>query len=151
MTIYSWLTVMWDIAAVLRVLIASNETFAGRRRRGFCWSGRGGTAIHQFCRVGRYSFIGGGAKVEQDIPPFMLGDGHPAKIRMFNKVGLERNGFDSGQISVKRYSEPFSVRVSIGSRPWRLLRKATLPTPKRQRYLLNSLRPRNAVWLAGPS
>ncbi|MEC7906763.1 MAG: acyl-ACP--UDP-N-acetylglucosamine O-acyltransferase [Verrucomicrobiota bacterium] len=83
-------------------LIASNgATFAGHVVvEDFVGVGGGGTAIHQFCHIGRYSFIGGCAKVEQDIPPFMLGDGHPAKIRMFNKVGLERNGFDSGQIRV---------------------------------------------------
>lgn len=62
--------------------------------------GGGGTAIHQFCHIGQHSFIGGCAKVEQDIPPFMLGDGHPAKIRIFNKIGLERSGFNSEQLSV---------------------------------------------------
>ena len=62
--------------------------------------GGGGTAIHQFCHIGQHAFIGGCAKVEQDIPPFMLGDGHPAKIRIFNKIGLERNGFNAEQLSV---------------------------------------------------
>jgi UDP-N-acetylglucosamine acyltransferase len=81
-------------------LIASNgATFAGHVVvEDHVGIGGGGTAIHQFCHIGQYSFIGGCAKVEQDIPPFMLGDGHPAKIRMFNKVGLERNGFDKEQI-----------------------------------------------------
>ena len=81
-------------------LIASNgATFAGHVVvEDHVGIGGGGTAIHQFCHIGQYSFIGGCSKVEQDIPPFMLGDGHPAKIRMFNKVGLERSGFDSRQI-----------------------------------------------------
>ena len=65
--------------------------------------GGGGTAIHQFCHIGRNAFIGGCAKVEQDVPPFMLGDGHPAKIRMFNKVGLERAGFDENQLRVVKF------------------------------------------------
>lgn len=83
-------------------LIASNgATFAGHVIvEDHVGVGGGGTAIHQFCHIGQYSFIGGCAKVEQDIPPFMLGDGHPAKIRMFNKVGLERGGFTSEQLSV---------------------------------------------------
>ncbi|MDE0767755.1 MAG: acyl-ACP--UDP-N-acetylglucosamine O-acyltransferase [Opitutaceae bacterium] len=83
-------------------LIASNgATFAGHVVvEDHVGIGGGGTAIHQFCHIGQYSFIGGCAKVEQDIPPFMLGDGHPAKIRMFNKVGLERSGFDANQIQV---------------------------------------------------
>lgn len=49
-------------------------------------------AIHQFCRVGKMSIIGGCSKVVQDVPPFMLVDGNPAKTRTVNKVGLERNG-----------------------------------------------------------
>jgi UDP-N-acetylglucosamine acyltransferase len=49
-------------------------------------------AVHQFCRVGRMSIIGGCAKIVQDVPPFMIVDGHPGKTRGVNKVGLERNG-----------------------------------------------------------
>ncbi len=91
-------------------LIASNgATFAGHVIvEDHVGVGGGGTAIHQFCHIGQHSFIGGCAKVEQDIPPFMLGDGHPAKVRMFNKVGLERSGFDAEQIrTVKRIFRTF--------------------------------------------
>ena len=48
-------------------------------------------AIHQFCRIGKMSIIGGCSKVVQDVPPFMLVDGNPAETRTINKVGLERN------------------------------------------------------------
>ncbi len=83
-------------------LIASNgATFAGHVVvEDHVGIGGGGTAIHQFCHIGQHAFIGGCAKVEQDIPPYMLGDGHPAKIRIFNKIGLERNGFSPEQLSV---------------------------------------------------
>jgi UDP-N-acetylglucosamine acyltransferase len=49
-------------------------------------------AVHQFCRIGKLSIIGGCSKVVQDVPPFMLADGNPAETRTINKVGLERNG-----------------------------------------------------------
>ena len=49
-------------------------------------------AVHQFCRIGTMSMIGGCSKVVQDVPPFMLVDGNPAETRTINKVGLERNG-----------------------------------------------------------
>jgi len=49
-------------------------------------------AIHQFCRIGRMSIIGGCSKVVQDVPPYMMADGNPAQIRTINKVGLERKG-----------------------------------------------------------
>jgi UDP-N-acetylglucosamine acyltransferase len=60
-------------------------------------------AVHQFCRIGRYAIIGGCSKVVQDVPPFMLADGNPARSRTVNKVGLERNGFsDEVQQSLKK-------------------------------------------------
>jgi UDP-N-acetylglucosamine acyltransferase len=49
-------------------------------------------AVHQFCRIGTMSIIGGCSKVVQDVPPYMLADGNPATTRTINKVGLERNG-----------------------------------------------------------
>ena len=37
----------------------------------------GGIAgVHQFVKVGRNAMIGGLAKVVQDIPPFVIADGH---------------------------------------------------------------------------
>ncbi len=86
-------------------LIASNgATFAGHVIvEDHVGVGGGGTAIHQFCHIGKRSFIGGCSKVEQDIPPFMLGDGNPAKIRMFNKVGLERSGYTPEQMSAVKF------------------------------------------------
>ena len=54
---------------------------------------RGFTAVHQFCRVGRFAMTGGCSKIVQDVPPFMIADGNPARIRGINKVGLERHGY----------------------------------------------------------
>jgi UDP-N-acetylglucosamine acyltransferase len=60
-------------------------------------------AIHQFTRVGRMSMIGGCSKVVQDVPPFMLADGNPAKTRTVNKVGLERRGVsEEAQTALKQ-------------------------------------------------
>ena len=55
-------------------------------------------AVHQFCRVGRNSMIGGMAKVVQDIMPFTTADGNPASMRIINKIGMERNGYDKESI-----------------------------------------------------
>jgi UDP-N-acetylglucosamine acyltransferase len=48
-------------------------------------------AVHQFCRIGAVSIIGGCSKVVQDIPPYMMADGNPAATRALNKEGLKRN------------------------------------------------------------
>ncbi|MDP8253783.1 MAG: acyl-ACP--UDP-N-acetylglucosamine O-acyltransferase [Candidatus Kaelpia aquatica] len=52
-------------------------------------------AIHQFVKVGRLAIIGGGSKVTQDIPPFSMCDGHPAKVRGLNLEGLKRAGYSA--------------------------------------------------------
>ena len=51
-------------------------------------------AVHQFCRIGKMSIIGGCSKVVQDVPPYFIADGNPAVCRGVNKVGLERRGVD---------------------------------------------------------
>ncbi len=50
-------------------------------------------AVHQFCRIGRHSIIGGCSKIQQDVPPFVIADGNPAAARGLNLVGLQRRGF----------------------------------------------------------
>ncbi|MCH4179355.1 MAG: acyl-ACP--UDP-N-acetylglucosamine O-acyltransferase [Megasphaera sp.] len=53
----------------------------------------GGIAgVHQFVKIGRCSMIGGLAKVVQDIPPFVIADGQPARSIGLNSVGLSRAG-----------------------------------------------------------
>ena len=49
------------------------------------------SAIHQFCRIGTLALIGGCSKVVQDVPPYMIADGHPAKVYSINTIGLKRN------------------------------------------------------------
>jgi len=63
----------------------------------------GVAAIHQFCRIGKMSIIGGCSKVVQDVPPFMMADGNPAQTRTINKIGLERHGIsEEGQQALKQ-------------------------------------------------
>jgi UDP-N-acetylglucosamine acyltransferase len=60
-------------------------------------------AVHQFCRIGRMALIGGCSKVVQDVAPYMLSDGNPAKTRTVNKLGMERNGIsDKAQAALKK-------------------------------------------------
>jgi len=54
--------------------------------------------IHQFSRIGAYSMLAADAKLRHDMPPFFMGDGSPVVVRTVNRIGLERNGFNSDQI-----------------------------------------------------
>lgn len=48
---------------------------------------------HQFVRFGRYAMVGGKSKIVQDVLPFFLTDGNPARVRGLNAIGLRRGGF----------------------------------------------------------
>ncbi len=55
--------------------------------------------VHQYCRIGRYSFIGGGTTITQDVLPYSLTcaerNNHAYGL---NKVGLQRRGFSAEQL-----------------------------------------------------
>ncbi len=70
----------------------------------------GNVAVHQFCRVGSYSMVGGLGKVVQDIPPFFLADGNPVTGHGLNNVGLKRKGI--GQEQRTRIKEAYKMLYS---------------------------------------
>jgi len=73
--------------------------------------------IHQFVRIGTLSMIGGGSRVNQDIPPYTRAVGNPTRLVGINSIGLERAGV------------PAETRAAI-KRAYRLLFNAGLPRTK---------------------
>lgn len=53
----------------------------------------GGVLVHQFTKIGEHAFIGGGFRVVQDVPPFILGADSPLTYQGINSIGLKRRGF----------------------------------------------------------
>ncbi len=89
------------------VIFSNNGTIAGHVEvHDYAVIG-GLTAIHQYCRIGRHAITGGCSKIVQDVPPFMIADGNPARVRGVNQVGLERHGFS--EESVRRLREAYKL------------------------------------------
>ncbi len=44
--------------------------------------------VHPFVRIGKMAMVGGCSKIVQDIPPFALSEGHPARVRGLNIIGI---------------------------------------------------------------
>jgi UDP-N-acetylglucosamine acyltransferase len=89
------------------VIFSNNGTLAGHVEvQDYAVIG-GLTAVHQYCRIGRHAITGGCSKIVQDVPPFMIADGNPARVRGVNQVGLERHGFDKE--SVRRLREAYRL------------------------------------------
>ena len=53
---------------------------------------------HQFSRIGKHAFVGGGCKINKDVPPYVLCGRDPLTYAGVNLVGLRRRGFSSDQI-----------------------------------------------------
>ena len=63
------------------------------------WAILGGlTAVHQFTKIGAHAFLGGGAIVTRDVPPYVMVAGNPAVPHAVNSEGLKRRGFTEEQI-----------------------------------------------------
>lgn len=75
----------------------------------------GMSPVHQFCKVGRHSMTGGGFKIAQDLPPFILAAHHPLKFCGLNTVGLRRRGFLPADIEAlkKSYNYIYSKSLNV--------------------------------------
>jgi UDP-N-acetylglucosamine acyltransferase len=62
----------------------------------------GGSGVHQFCRVGTYSFIGGYSAVTMDVLPFSRTVGNRACLYGINTIGLQRRDFAAERIAALR-------------------------------------------------
>ena len=70
------------------------------------------TAVHQFVRLGRLSIVGGMSRVVQDIPPFSMCVGHPARVMRTNGVGLKRANVS--EKSVLALKKAFKILFNSG-------------------------------------
>ena len=48
--------------------------------------------VHQFVHIGRHAMVGGMARIDRDVPPYMTVEGNPSRVRSLNLVGLQRSG-----------------------------------------------------------
>lgn len=76
-----------------------------------------GSAIHQHCRVGKHSMIGGYSVITQDVLPYsMIAIEREPKIYGANRVGLERRGFPSESIEVLQKTFRLLTRSGLNTR-----------------------------------
>lgn len=70
------------------------------------------SAVHQFCRIGTMSMVGGCSRVIQDVPPYALCVGSPSLIYNINVVGLRRGGMTASRM--KHLKEAFRLLFYSG-------------------------------------
>ena len=81
------------------------------------WVTLGGfTLVHQFTRIGAYSFCGMGTAVGKDIPAYVMISGNPAAAKAINTEGLKRRGFSAEAIKAlkKAYKAVYRQGLTLG-------------------------------------
>ena len=80
------------------VILSNNVMLAGHTNIGQFVIMGGGSAVHQFVRVGDHAFVGGLAGVENDVIPYGMALGNRAGLAGLNLIGLRRRGFSRESI-----------------------------------------------------
>ncbi|MBR0668470.1 acyl-ACP--UDP-N-acetylglucosamine O-acyltransferase [Roseomonas hellenica] len=91
-----------DCTLADRVILANNVMLGGHVEIGDTVFVGGGTAVHQFVRIGRQAVIGGMSGVEADVIPYGSAMGNRARLIGLNLIGLKRRGFSRPEIHALR-------------------------------------------------
>ncbi len=116
-----------------RVMLANNALLAGHVAVEDSAVINGAAAVHQFVTIGKHAYIGGLTRVFLDVPPYMVLEGHPARVRKVNTIGLERSGFAPEDVAevraafrmIYRSGEPRQrvLKSLAGGRPCAIVRE----------------------------
>ncbi len=95
------------------VFFANNATLAGHITVGDFATVGGLAAVHQFCRIGAYAFVGGKSAVAKDVPPYVIAAGDRAVLHGLNKVGLRRHGFSEPVLNALKRTYRIVFRIGL--------------------------------------
>jgi UDP-N-acetylglucosamine acyltransferase len=97
--IMAYVHVAHDCQVGSQVVMANGTQLGGHVHVGDFAILGGLTAVHQFCHIGAHSITGAGTVVLQDVPPFTMVSGNPAKPYGINSEGLKRRAYSADTIT----------------------------------------------------
>jgi UDP-N-acetylglucosamine acyltransferase len=100
--IMAYVHIAHDCIVGNNTIFANNATLAGHVTIDDYAILGGFTGVHQFCRIGSYSFSAISSVIVKDVPPYVLVSGNTAKPSGLNREGLKRHGFDADTINILR-------------------------------------------------
>lgn len=102
-----------DVVVGNHCIIANNTNVAGHVTIDD-WAILGGACqVHQFSNIGAHVMCGGGSVILQDVPPFVISQGYPAKPHGINSEGLKRRNFSSDSIRALRQAYKVLYRQGL--------------------------------------
>ena len=84
------------------VILANNVLLAGHVKVGRRANISGSAAAHHFVTIGEFAYVGGLTRLVQDVPPYVIIEGHPSRVRDLNKIGMRRGGVPEEEIELLR-------------------------------------------------
>jgi UDP-N-acetylglucosamine acyltransferase len=75
-----------------RIVIANGVAVAGHVVIGDRAVIGGVLGIHQFVHIGTMAMVGGMSRIDRDVPPYAIVEGHPGRLRGLNRIGIKRSG-----------------------------------------------------------
>jgi len=80
------------------VILANNVMLAGHVHVQNGAILNGGVGVHHFTTIGSCAYVGGLSRIVRDVPPFMIMEGHPSRVRGVNVIGLKRAGHNEDTV-----------------------------------------------------
>lgn len=72
--------------------------------------------VHQFCRIGKFAYTGGGTTITQDVLPYSLTSAkRETRAYGLNKVGLERRGFDRARLRAIQHAYRYLLAAKMNT------------------------------------
>jgi UDP-N-acetylglucosamine acyltransferase len=72
--------------------------------------------VHQFCRIGRYAYVGASTVITQDVPPFsLIVTERGTKCYGINAIGLERKGFSAERVKSLQHAFRVLLRSKLNT------------------------------------
>ncbi|MDX1656127.1 MAG: acyl-ACP--UDP-N-acetylglucosamine O-acyltransferase [Candidatus Competibacteraceae bacterium] len=97
--IMAYVHIAHDCVIGNQTVFANNASLAGHVEVGDYAVMGGFALVHQFCRIGAHSLLSFASGTSQDIPPFVIAQGHRATPHGINAEGLKRRGFSPEEIA----------------------------------------------------
>ncbi|HYO81704.1 MAG TPA: acyl-ACP--UDP-N-acetylglucosamine O-acyltransferase [Bryobacteraceae bacterium] len=112
----AYVHVAHDVQLGSRTVLANGVTLAGHVLIGD-WAVIGAfTGVHQFCRVGRHSMVGGYSVITQDVLPYATTvSERENKVFGANRIGLERRGFSTEAIEALQNALRLLTRAGLNT------------------------------------
>jgi UDP-N-acetylglucosamine acyltransferase len=129
----AYVHVAHDVQVGDRTVLANGVTLGGHVAVGD-WAVIGAfSGVHQFCRIGKHSMVGGYSVITQDVLPYATTVSHREnKVFGANRTGLERRGFADADIEALQTT-------------FRLLSRANLNTTQAIERILAEVAPNEHV------